>query len=372
MKSFRIDHPHDEASALLGLQSAAVLAELEWDVGFWVVSDERDGAASIAALGRRRRGARWQVVPLRARARRNARRKATRKRTQDAETLARAGSWVYAFGSQFGSKEGPLEPSRHFVARFNEALVRLRGDRLAADIEVARRPFLLHRLVNDALRDAGLRLLEPAAEVRREFVAPPRKNASRKGKRWAALLRDDDLPVNVEGATFLPGGHLLLGLRYPVTADGHPVLVELAGIDRYFDRPRQPPDVVAVRVLESAGSRDAPAGVRELDCQGGEIHLITGNLDSRPEESALVAAVAGAERAPGEHWAVPLVQGTEGPRSLAGRLVRRFDRSARVEGLALVREDVWYAHDDEVIRLEVAEGETDRQRGLDPTKRRRA
>jgi hypothetical protein len=349
VRTFRIEHPHNEASALLGLQGGMLLRDLGWDVGFWIVSDERDGASSIASLGRR--GGEWQVLPLRARGRGQG----ARKRTEDAETLARAGSWVYAFGSQFGAKEGPLEASRHFVARFNEALVRLRGKRLTADVEVARRPFLLHRLVNDAVRNAGLELLEPAAEVRRGFVHPPRKKGKKAGKRWAALVREEDVPVNVEGATFLPGGHLLLGLRYPVTADGHPILVELAGIDRYFDRPRDPPDVIAVYVLGSAGRRSAPAGLRELDCIGGELHAVTGNLDSRPEESALVDGVKGAERAPGEHWAVPLEQLLAGKRTLTGRLVRRFDGSARVEGIALVGGDVWYAHDDEAIRLEVDE-----------------
>lgn len=350
MRTYRIDHPHDEASALLGFQGGALLRALGWDLGFWIVSDEREGPSSIAALGRR--GAEWQVLPLRARARG----KGASKRTEDAETLARAGSWIYAFGSQFGAKDGPLEPARHFVARFNEALVVARGDRLTADVEVARRPFLLHRLVNDALRAAGLELLEPDAEVRHGFVHPPVEKGQRKRKRWAELVRDEDVPVNVEGATFLPGGHLLLGLRYPVTADGHPILVEVEGIDRYFDRPRHPPDVVAVRVVESAGRRTAPAGIRELDCQGSEIHLVTGNLDSKPEESALVAGVRGAESAPGEHWALPVAQGTDGARDLAARLVRRFDGSARVEGLALVSGDFWYAHDDEVIRLEVDEG----------------
>jgi hypothetical protein len=349
VKTFRIEHPHNEASALLGLQRGGLSRELGWDVGFWIVSDERDGAASVAALGRG--DGEWQVLPLRARGGGQG----AGKRTEDAETLARAGSWVYAFGSQFGAKEGPLEPSRHFVARFNEALVVLRGGRLTAEVEVARRPFLLHRLVNDAVRAAGLELLEPNPEVRRGFVHPPRKKGEKKGKRWAALVREEDVPVNVEGATFLPGGHLVLGLRYPVTAGGHPILVEIAGIDRYFDRPRAPPDVVGVHVLESAGRRTAPAGVRELDCLGGELHVVTGNLDSRPEESLLVGGVEGAERAPGEHWAVPVAQLLTGERALTGELVRRFDASAAVEGIALVGGDVWYAHDDAVIRLEVDE-----------------
>jgi hypothetical protein len=344
---FRIDHPNNEASGLLGLQSAPVLRKMGWDVAFWIVSDELDAHRAIAALGRRAKGAAWDVVPLRPET-------GGAKATQDAETLARAGSWVYVLGSQFGSKDGPLEVERHFVARFNEALVTPHRTRLVANVEVARHPFLLHRLVNDAIRAAKVKVYAHEREVQEEFVRPVLERGAKKGKRWSKLLRAEDTPVNVEGATFLPGGHLLLGLRFPVSADGHPILVELEGIDRYFDSPRVPPEVVAVRTVPGIGSRAAPAGVRELDCVGAEIHLVTGNLDSKPEESALLARHPRAANAPNEHWVVPVAQGEDRRRELPARRVRTFGDGASVEGLALFGGDAWYAHDDDVIRLSVA------------------
>ena len=54
MKSeFRIDHPSNEASGLLGLQSRAVLRELEWQLGFWIVWRADSGRTArllVAAL----------------------------------------------------------------------------------------------------------------------------------------------------------------------------------------------------------------------------------------------------------------------------------------------------------------------------------
>jgi hypothetical protein len=289
-------------------------------------------------------------VPLRARG------PAPRKRTEDAETLARAGSWVYVVGSQYAAKEGPLEPRRHFVARFDEALVEARGGALRARVEVARRPFLLHRLVNDALARFRVKVLGAGSAVHAEYVEPVRKKGEAKRKRWAELLHAGDAPVNVEGAAFLPGGHLLLGLRYPTTADGHPILVEVEGIDRYFERRAASPEVTAVRVVGNVGSRAAPAGVRELDALGAEIHLVTGNLDGKPDESRILAGIPGAADAPNEHWTIGLALGAAGPKVVRGERVRGFARGATVEGLALVDDEVWYAHDDELIRLEVAGG----------------
>ena len=79
-----------------------------------------------------------------------------RVKTEDAEAVARHDGWVYVFGSQFGKKDGPLQPKRSFVARFREAEVRHVLEPPAAPLAVARPPFLLHRLVNDALRDGAM------------------------------------------------------------------------------------------------------------------------------------------------------------------------------------------------------------------------
>jgi hypothetical protein len=327
MKDICIDHPHNEASALAAIHDHALLAAWEWEVAFWILSDEKPAHKAVAALGRRTDGA-WSVVPLRATLTEGS----DTKPAEDCETLTRAGSWIYIFGSQYGSKEGPLEPRRHFVARFNESLVRTGKKALHADVDLARAPFVLHRLINDALRERGIALI--AHDDRAELDVK---------KKWRDLVLEDDHPINVEGATFLPSGHLLLGLRYPVSADGHPLLVEIERIDRLFEG--KTPEVASVWIVENVGSAKAPAGIRELDARGASIHMITGDIDDPkltqpPCEHYKV--IARAKR----HSAIKRVE---------AKRIRAFPEDTHVEGIA-VQDDgtVWYAHDDEKIRLSVA------------------
>src|SRR3712207_8417273 len=44
-----------------------------------------------------------------------------------------------------------------------------------------------------------------------------------------------------------------LGVRYPVTADGHPMLIELADVDAIFDDPDAVPRCRNVWVLDDVG-----------------------------------------------------------------------------------------------------------------------
>lgn len=347
MKRIRIEHGHNEVSGILGLQQEAALKALGWDHGFWIVSDDQAGHECLALFGRPK-GGEWQVVHVAA----EAGELFTKKRTEDAESIARAGSWVYLFGSQYGSKKGPLQPKRHFVARFNEALLKFEGGKPSVTLDLVRRPFLLHRVINDGLRAAGTRTLTTNEELRDAFIASTIERGETKEKSWRALVRPDDQPINIEGATFLPGGHLLLGLRFPVSEGGHPLLVELEGIDRYFDAPDSPPTFVGVIEVANVGSKKAPAGIRELDCVGESIHLVTGDLDSKPEKSRVLAEHPEAGRADNEHWDLPLVDGRPGTQA---RFVRRFGPDAIVEGIALDDGRVWYAHDKEQIVLDVAE-----------------
>jgi hypothetical protein len=337
MTEIRIDHPHNEASALLRLHNAAFLKSRGWDLGFWIVSDELEVREAVAALGRKSSGE-WEVVSLKM----TDGNPATSKTCEDCETLARAGNRVYIFGSQFGAKEGPLEPKRHFIARFNEALLEI--DKPSVGVDVVRRPFAIHRLVNDALRAAEIETLPLDPEEHDALVASVVREGKKRRKSWRKLVREDDVPVDVEGSAFIDGGLLLLGLRYPVTADGHPILVEIEGIDRLFEEKAAPPEVTAVRILEDVGSRRRPAGVRELDAFAGHVHVITGALDKQ------VRGKLGA--APSEHWKFRVPSSAA---AVEAKLVHSFGRGATVEGIALEGDRAWYVHDDEQIRLETLE-----------------
>jgi hypothetical protein len=327
VKEIRIDHPHNEASALTAIHDHALLEAWGWDLAFWVVSDEKPARKAIAALGRHADGT-WSVTPLRAKLKASA----DEKPAEDCETLTRAGSFIYVFGSHYGSKEGPLEPRRHFVARFNESLVRKGKKALHTDLDLARAPFVLHRLINDALRERKIVLIahDDSAELDVR-------------KKWKKLVHDGDHPINIEGSTFLPNGHLLLGLRYPVTADGHPLLIEIERIDRLFEG--KTPEVASVWIVKNVGSADAPAGVRELDARGAAIHLITGDIDdpklTRPPCS--------------HHKIVARARRRTAVYRVEAQRIRAFRRDQHVEGIAVMDDGtVWYAYDDEQIRLAVA------------------
>jgi hypothetical protein len=116
-----------------------------------VKGKERCDPPSLAALGRTKDGA-WDVTRLETRLSKSS----TSKSAEDCETIARAGSWIYVVGSQYGSTKGVLDPKRHFVIRFNESQVR----DMSVEIELARAPFVLHRLVNDAIRTRRIALIE--------------------------------------------------------------------------------------------------------------------------------------------------------------------------------------------------------------------
>ncbi|HEX8254478.1 MAG TPA: hypothetical protein VF846_15140 [Thermoanaerobaculia bacterium] len=331
MHEVRIEHPHNEASALVAIHDHALLDALGFELAFWIASDEKPAREAIAALGRTKDGE-WNVAQLTTRQGTSS----TSKPAEDCETIARAGAWIYVFGSQFGSKKGILEPKRHFVIRFNESQVR----NMEVEIDLARAPFVLHRLINDALHARNIELIARNDD----FIENTRKLARSKKKAWRKLVQKDDHPINVEGAAFLPNGHLLLGLRYPSTAEGQPILVEVERIDALFEG--EEPRIASVWVIENAGAADAPAGVRELDARGAAIHVITGALDNP-------GVPTGARN---EHIVVQVPKRrSRNVVRLKAKRVRRLARGSNVEGLA-VQDDgrVWYVHDDEQIRLAVA------------------
>lgn len=349
MKQLRVPHPHAEISGLLGVQNTPILEKLGFELAFWIVSDEQKAEASLAVIGRRA-GGDWEVVPFRGALTADS----TAKRTDDAETLARAGGWIYVFGSHYGSKKGPLKPSRSFVARLNESLVALEDGVLTGQMHVVRRPFVLHRIINDALKASNVDVLPLTDGLRTAFIDATVQRGRDKDKGWRDRIVEGDVPINIEGATFLDGGHVVLGLRYPVTAGGHPLLVEVEGLDRFFTPDLPPPSVVAITEVTNVGSPEVPAGIRELDCTDGALHLITGDLDSKPEKSRVLKEQPEAQRAVNEHWIVPLVRGEPRGRRVQARRVREFGPDATVEGIAIDAGHVWYAHDKEEIVIEQA------------------
>lgn len=340
LHQFELDLYPNEASGLLIVENGALLDAHGWDLAFWVVLDEGSVDRCVALVGHRRGASGsdlddgWEIERLRA----TPRSVGEAKKTEDCEALARRDGRVYVFGSHFGSKGGPLEPKRGFVARFREADVLHATDEPAAEIEVSRPAFVLHRLVNDAFLDHGVDPVPLGDGCRQAFIAETVKLGEKKGKRWSGLVRPDDWPLNVEGATFRPdNGNLLLGLRYPTAADGRPLLVEIAAIERLFEPGEAAPEVVGFWTLDAVGRGGEMAGVRDLTFVGDELHAVTGDLDSGGKVSVLLQDYPGGRGTVSTHWRAKL-PGDRSSGDIEAEPVREFPGLPRVEGIAGTKE----------------------------------
>jgi hypothetical protein len=319
-----LDLAPNEASGLLPVADRPLLDAHGWDLAFWVVLDEGPVEASVAVVGHAA-GAEidtgWSIERLHAAV------EGDRGKTEDAEAVDRHDGWVYVFGSQFGKKDGPLQPRRSFVARFRETEVRHVLEPPAAAMTVARPPFLLHRLVNDALRDGGPDPVRLGPRSHQALIAATRA-------RGRTQVRDDDLPLNVEGAAFRADGTLLLGLRFPTAADGRPLLVELDGLQRLFEPGGGPPEVRGFWVLDAVGRDGTMAGVRDMALHDGELHVVTGNIDAREKGSVLLEDYPQGAHTMATHWRCRL-PGRRRSGNLATEQVREFPDLSAIEGVAV-------------------------------------
>src|ERR671912_1589935 len=341
-------HPN-EASGLLTIEDEELLGEHGWDLGFWAVLDEGEIADCVAAIGHRRGSPEdegWEIERLRAEVDGYA------GKTEDAEAITRdeRTGFVYILGSHFGSKSGPLQPKRGFVARFRESDVGHVTEDPAMQLEVSRQSFALHRLINDALKTEGPELIPLGRQSHRALIAATIERGEKEGKKWASLVREDDYPINIEGAGFRHSGTLLLGLRFPTTAEGRPILVELEGIARLFDPDGALPEVRGFWTADAVGKGGEMAGVRDLALlktgEGEELHLVTGNVDSRDKQSVLIQDYPGGRETVATHFRCVLPKDAHSS-SLRAEFVREFPSLPRVEGMAVIPEGRTYYVTDE-------------------------
>jgi len=336
----------NEASGLLTLHNDALLETHAWEFAFWAVLDEGRVEDCVAVIGHERGapiGEGWRIERL------NASLKSDPGKTEDAESVARYGGWVYVFGSHFGSKDGPLQPKRAFVARFGEDDVEHVTAGPTVEMEVSRESFAIHRIINDAFKAGGPDLVPLGRESDEAFIRKTIERGEEKDKKWAGLVREGDYPINVEGATFLADGTLLLGLRFPVSAQGLPILVGLEGIERLFGPGDGLPAVMGFWVVDAAGRGGTMAGVRDLalSANGGveELHLVTGNIDSREKGSVLLQDYHGGGETVATHFRCALPDARSG--SLAAEFVREFPALPRVEGIAITDDGRFFYVTDE-------------------------
>ncbi len=350
MHEIDLDLEPNEASDLCPLTSGWALEANGWDLAFVTVLDETAAEESIAVLGHAAGApphSGWSArrVPTTP--------QGPTQRTEDAEACATRDGWLYALGSQFGKKSGPLSPRRSWIAR-------LREDELASALaggppprlEIVRLRFGLHRAVNDVLAETALELIELGPESREAYIEATIERGERKSKRWAGRVRHGDHPINVEGAEFRGNGNLLLGLRYPVSADGCPLLVELEDVDALFDDPGSAPVCRNVWVLTGAGSIAEPRGVRALEVRPGDrFDAIVGNLDAAEKGATLLSDRPQGHRSDSVHvrFSLPLVAG--GGATPVEQVHEFDDATKRIEGIAHGPDDHTYYVIDEDGRV---------------------
>lgn len=328
----------NEASGLETFHNERVLADHDWDVAFWAVLDDVDVHEAIGVLGHRhgeplRTG--WEAERL------HATYPAGLGKTEDAEAVSEHGGYIYIFGSHYGSKDGPLQRKRQFVARFHEGEVveAFGGDPIALQVKHTGLTNGLHRAVNDALRDRDIALAEPGDNVRAAFLEPD--DDTPEDMRPA----DGDHPINIEGSEFLTNGIAFLGLRWPVTADGRPIVVAVEGIPAWFSGGRRP-RVIAVHVIDAIGDNGAKAGVRDLAIAGGRLHVVTGNIDSRDKGSVLLTDHSDGADTVNTHFRCALPS-TEQDSQLDAEVVRAFPDLPRIEGIAAEYGHFFYVSDED-------------------------
>jgi hypothetical protein len=325
----------NEASDLCRVFGPDILARHGWDRAMLTVLDEANAEDALALLVHEadcplEDG--WDAMRLRTDP------EGGKGRTEDAEACAVWAGHVYTVGSQFGKKAGPLSARRSWIARVSEEELEqaVKGER--AKLEIARLRFGLHRAVNDALAAAQVDLLALGPLGRKAYIDATIAIGAEGGKRWAERVTSADHPINVEAAEFRADGRLLLGLRYPVTADGHPLLVEIHDVESLFDDPDSVPRSGSVWWLENVGSAAAPVGFRGLDTHGGDrFDAIIGDLDAANKSATVLEDHPEGGRAESEHVRFALPAAAAGGPVMA-ESVHRFGEIRRVEGVAIDHE----------------------------------
>ena len=319
----------NEASDLAAIPAAVVPDG--YDAAYVTVLDEGVAERSIAVLAHSdgddvHEG--WKAIKLKLTPSGN------EDRTEDAEAAAFRDDVLYVAGSHYGSKDGPLEPKRSWMARMaaGDLADALDGDR--APLELARNVFALHRAVNDALAASGVDVLPLGDAAKEALIDATVKRGEKKDKRWNGRVRPDDQPINVEGMTFAPDGSLLVGLRVPVSASGNPLVVALTDLDALFDDRGDVPECATVWEIACGGTAEKPVGVRGMHTGAdGSIHVLVGSLDAEGKDSVLLEDHPGAGEAHNVHWRVAGPLPEEGG-AVEAEAVHEFPDLKSVEGLA--------------------------------------
>jgi hypothetical protein len=336
----------NEASGLVSIGAPELLDRNGWDRGFWTVLDDTGAAECLVLLGHEDGadvGDGWHSHRLSGRC------VGYEGEVEDAEAVAIRNGYVYVFGSHHGHKSGPLRTEVQWVARFAEADVEHGDEESSVQLHVVHTQLKVHRLINDALRDSGLDLLPMSDHMSSAFIEDTIDEL--RGTPMQGAVEPHDWTVNIEGADFTADGDVLLGLRFPVSAEGAPVIVQLSGWDSLFEDPMALPSVEAIWQVDAIGRKGTLAGVRDLCTVDDAVHLVTGDLDSAGKGSIIREDYEGGTQTVSTHFEATLPGRTGG--RVTARAVREFPDNPRIEGIAVDDDGRFFyvSDEDESVRL---------------------
>ena len=331
VESIDLELESNEASDLAPCTSKEVLKANDWDLAYFIFLDEGHLDEAVGLLGHQK-GKKltdgWEHRPIQIDCGDDT------GKTDDSEASASHAGYTYVIASHYGKKAGPLQITRQWMARFRQDDVVSAGENGGVQMHVMRDKFKLHRVINDALAASDIELIRPSKTMQKAFIDRARKIGDKKGKKWVKQLKKGDYAFNIEGAAFRPNGNLLVGLRFPVTATGAPVCVELAGVPEWFEG-RKFPTAAAVWQLEGPGSADEPVGFRAMTYRGrNQFDCILGNLDAVDKSSLLIDCYPEGAGAHSQHWRFTLNDRSKDKVAKAKHMHTLGEGEQRIEGIA--------------------------------------
>ena len=294
LRRVRLKAGVNEASALLTVRSPSLLSQLDTDQAWWIAHDEAGLDAMVSVVCSvpgvdQESDESWQVTTLQLTAHSNP-------VLTDAEALAFADGFVFIFGSSFVGPKGLRDERRSFVARFSEhdvttTAIEATEDEskkssykktkkqppttLSAPASVLDLDTHVTRSINRAIEAQELQLLKPHSRIAKQV---------KKSIKAGADLDPEMQPINIEGAVFI-GDDLVLGLRWPVSSQGQPLVARIAGAREILLSATWSGEALAdcpttVYPVDGVGTPKRPAGVRGMTVDpvdsGEMLHLITG------------------------------------------------------------------------------------------------
>ena len=134
---------------------------------------------------------------------------------------------------------------------------------------------------------------------------------------------------------FRRNGRLLLGIRYPVSAEGHPLLVELDDVEGLFADSEEVPSCSKAWVLEDVGSPEEPAGIRALHSEGDDrFDAVVGDLDAPDKGATVLEDHPEGREARSRHVRFSLPS-RRGGGAVSTELVHDFGELRRIEGVVV-------------------------------------